>query len=164
MLSQHLPQWGVACPQVPEIGSVFHQSSCFGGFFCCFGLLGACFFDLCPFSGAMSVIHQPPPCCQCVVMVCWLLFIFVLSFDFGHCSLAWKISFVDHFLPYFRKLLFFFWAGGQSVQGTMLICPRGNCGNTTDNCQMSTNQVWSWWLVAQEPSSFLSVLWHGEAL
>jgi hypothetical protein len=31
-------------------------------------------------------------------------------------------------------------------------------------CQMSPKQVWSWRLVAWEPSCFLSVTWCGEAL
>jgi hypothetical protein len=38
--------------------------------FCCVGLLGACFFASCPFSGAQSEIYQPAPCCQCVMLVC----------------------------------------------------------------------------------------------
>jgi hypothetical protein len=31
-------------------------------------------------------------------------------------------------------------------------------------CQISPNLVWSWHLVAREPSCFLSVMWYGEAL
>jgi hypothetical protein len=38
--------------------------------FHCVGLLGACFFALCPFSGARSEIHQPALCCQRVMLVC----------------------------------------------------------------------------------------------
>jgi hypothetical protein len=30
--------------------------------------------------------------------------------------------------------------------------------------QMSLKQVWSWHLVAREPSCFLSVMWYGKAL
>jgi hypothetical protein len=60
---------------------------------------------LSPFSGARSVIHQPAPCCQCVVMVCWLFFNFAKLFDFGCCSLAQEMSFVDCCLPYFRQQL-----------------------------------------------------------
>jgi hypothetical protein len=30
-------------------------------------------------------------------------------------------------------------------------------------CQMSPRQVWSQPLVVQQPSCFLSVMWHGEA-
>jgi hypothetical protein len=42
-----------------------------------------------------SVIWSPAPCCQHVVMACWL-FNFAVSFDFGYCSLAQGMSFVDH--------------------------------------------------------------------
>jgi hypothetical protein len=31
-------------------------------------------------------------------------------------------------------------------------------------CSASPNQVWSWHLVAREPSCFLSLMWCGEAL
>jgi hypothetical protein len=51
-----------------------------------------------------EVIHQLAPCYQCIVMVCWLFFNFVVSFDFGCCSLAQEMSFVDCYLPYFRHL------------------------------------------------------------
>jgi hypothetical protein len=93
----------VCCPRVPEISSVDHQLSCLELGSHCVGLLGACFFVLPPFSGAMSVIFQLAPCCQCVVMVCWLFFNFAVSFDFGCCSLAQEMRFVDCYLPYFRQ-------------------------------------------------------------
>jgi hypothetical protein len=51
------------------------------------------------------VIHHPAPCCQHVVMVCCLLFNFAKLFDFGCCSLTQEMSFVDHYLPYFRQWL-----------------------------------------------------------
>jgi hypothetical protein len=62
----------------------------------------------------------------------------------------------------------FFWGGwGESVQGAVLVYPRGSWRNTVWHlmltclvCQMSPKQVWSrWW----QPSCFLSVMWHGEA-
>jgi hypothetical protein len=37
------------------------------------------------------------------MMVYWLFFNFVALFIFGCCSLAQEISFVDHYLPYFRQ-------------------------------------------------------------
>jgi hypothetical protein len=61
--------------------------------------------------------------------------------------------------------------GGQSVQGAMLVYPRGSCGNTTCHlfahlmvCWLSLKQVWSRCLAAREPSCLLSVTWRGEAL
>jgi hypothetical protein len=91
----------VACPQVLEISPVPHQLSCFGvGFLLCW-FTGGLFL----FSGTRLVIHQLVPCCQCVVMVCWLFFNFAVSFDFGCCSLAQEMSFVDCYLPYFRQRL-----------------------------------------------------------
>jgi hypothetical protein len=59
----------VCCPQVLEISFVAHQLSCFrvGFLLCCF--TGG-FFALPPFSWARSVICQPAPCSQCVMMVC----------------------------------------------------------------------------------------------
>jgi hypothetical protein len=38
-------------------------------------------------------------------MVCCLFFNFAVSFDFGCCSLAQEMSFVDCYLPYFRLQL-----------------------------------------------------------
>jgi hypothetical protein len=73
--------------------------------FFCVGLLGACFFASCPFSGSGSEINQPALCCQCVMLVCWLFFNFTTSFDFGCCSLAREMSFANHYLPYFRLWL-----------------------------------------------------------
>jgi hypothetical protein len=66
--------------------------------FCCVGFLGACFFASLTFSGARSEI------CQHVMLVCWLFLNFAVSFDFGFCSLI-QMSFVDHYLPYFRQWL-----------------------------------------------------------
>jgi hypothetical protein len=39
------------------------------------------------------------------MMVCWLFFNFAASLDFGCCSLAQEMSFVDCYLPYFRQCL-----------------------------------------------------------
>jgi hypothetical protein len=60
----------VCCSQVLEISCVVHQLSCFGvGFSLCL-ITGSRFFASPPFSGARSVIHQPVPCCQHVMIVC----------------------------------------------------------------------------------------------
>jgi hypothetical protein len=68
-------------------------------------LLVAYFFASFPFSGARSGIHQPAPCCQCVVMVHCLFFNFAEPFDFRCCLLAQEMSFVVHYLPCFRQWL-----------------------------------------------------------
>jgi hypothetical protein len=39
------------------------------------------------------------------MMVCLLLFNFATSFDFGCFSLSQEMSFVDHYLPYFKQWL-----------------------------------------------------------
>jgi hypothetical protein len=39
------------------------------------------------------------------LLVCWFFFNFATSFDFGCCSLAQEMSFVDHYMPYFRQWL-----------------------------------------------------------
>jgi hypothetical protein len=82
--------------------------------FHCVGLLGACFSASCPLSGARSEIPQLAFCCQCVMLVCWLFFNFGILSDFGCCSVAQEMSFVDCYLLYFRQrliiLLFFFCA------------------------------------------------------
>jgi hypothetical protein len=65
---------------------------------------------------------------------------------------------------------FFFFLQGrvQSVQGAMLIYPRDGCGSTTCclfTCwSASPKQVRSWCLVVWEPSWFLCITWHGEAM
>jgi hypothetical protein len=80
------------------ISSVIHQLSCFEvGFSLCL-ITGSHFFASPPFSGARSVLCQPAPCCQHVEMICWLLFNFAVLFDFGCCSLAQEMSFVDCYL------------------------------------------------------------------
>jgi hypothetical protein len=93
----------VACPQVPEISSVAHQPSCFGfGFLLCW-FTGGLFLCLSPFLwGKVSDSSASPqlsPCCDGLLLV----FQFAVLFDFGCCSLAQKMSFVDHYLPYFRQ-------------------------------------------------------------
>jgi hypothetical protein len=55
------------------------------------------------FSGARIVIRQLTPWCQHIVMICWLFFNFAVPFDFGYWSLAQEMSFVDHYLLYFRQ-------------------------------------------------------------
>jgi hypothetical protein len=50
--------------------ALWPTNSCLELGFHCVGLLGACFFALPPFSGARSVICQPAPCCQCVMLFC----------------------------------------------------------------------------------------------
>jgi hypothetical protein len=39
------------------------------------------------------------------MLACWLFFNFAALFDFRCCSLAQEMSFVDHYLPYFRQQL-----------------------------------------------------------
>jgi hypothetical protein len=92
-------------PQVQEISSVVYQLSYLEVPIHCTCLLGACFFASPPFSGARSVIRQSAPCYQNVVMVHCLFFNFAEPLDFGCCSLAQKMSFVVHYLPYFRQWL-----------------------------------------------------------
>jgi hypothetical protein len=93
------------CPQVPE--SALKSTSCpaleLGYCWAC--LLGACFFASPPFSRARSVICQLAPCYQHVVMACCLFLNFAEPVDFGCCSLDQEMSFVDHYLPYFRQWL-----------------------------------------------------------
>jgi hypothetical protein len=62
-------------------------------------------------------------------------------------------------------VFFFLQSRGQSVQGAILVYPRSICGNTVCCCwYVFPKQVWSWCLAVQEPSTFLSVMWGGEAL
>jgi hypothetical protein len=146
------------------------------------------------------------------------------TFDFGCCSLAQEMSFVDCYLPYFRQrlitglqsaLLPFQSLFTENCYGDQLlalpsfstvltiphplccvpfqflvhysvffcvgwgsVCPGGYAGLSQGwlweyhvmfvahllVCRMSPKQVWSWRLVAREPSCFLSVMWHREAL
>jgi predicted aconitase with swiveling domain len=47
------------------------------------------------------------------------------------------------------------WGRGNSVQGSMLIFPRGGCGSTTCAYLLtywSAKQIRSWCLAAREPS------------
>jgi hypothetical protein len=73
----------------------------------------------------------------------------------------------------FPCLLFRFFCrvGGQSVQGAMLVYPKGGWENTVCClfayllvCWMSPKQIWSRCLAVPEHSCFLSVMWPGEAL
>jgi hypothetical protein len=67
-------------------------------------------------------------------------------------------------------LLFsFLWGGGQSVQGDLLVYPRGGCGSTT--CHLFAHLLvcvshagLSQHLAVWESSWFLSVMCHGEVL
>jgi hypothetical protein len=176
-------------------------------------------------SGARSEICRQAPCCQRVMLVCWLFFSFAMSFDFGCCSVAQEWALWAAICPISGSglspaycqpfclcslcllkvhmemsslhltpspvqlehpaasascsfsapcLLFTFFvcgAEGQSVQWARLVYPRGGFGSTACClfahllvCWMSPKQFWSWCLAACEPSCFLSVMWHGEAL
>jgi hypothetical protein len=72
----------------------------------------------------------------------------------------------------FRDFFFFCRAGGgQSVQEAMLVYTKGGCGNITCHlfahllvCWMSPKEVSSQSLAAWEPSCFLGVTRHREAL
>jgi hypothetical protein len=158
------------------------------------------------------------------MLFCCLFFSSATSFDFGCCSLAQEMSFVDRYLLYFRQwlithplsahltfqplftlsshenqllapppfsgalraprpsavcsfsvpCLLFSCLGFFAVQGVSLY--RGLCWFIPGVavgihlfvhlliCWMSPKQVWSWRLAAQEPSCFLSVMWHRESL
>jgi hypothetical protein len=65
-------------------------------------LLGTSFFALHPLSGKSSEIRQLALCCYANLLT---VFNFPMSFDFGCCSLAQEMSFVDHYLPYFMQQL-----------------------------------------------------------
>jgi hypothetical protein len=87
------------------ISSVAHQLSCFGvGLSLCW-FTGGLFLCLAPCLWGKFSNLSAGSCCQHVVMVCWLFFNFAVSFDFGCCSLAHEMSFVDCYLPYFRHRL-----------------------------------------------------------
>jgi hypothetical protein len=76
------------------------------------------------------------------------------------------------FSPLFIIQFFFFFQGQGSVcPGGYAVLSQGGCGNTAYClfahllvCRMSPKQVWSWCLVAQEPSCFICVTWCGEIL
>jgi hypothetical protein len=76
------------------------------------------------------------------------------------------------FLFSFLFVIQFFLQGrAQSVQGAMLVYPKGGCGNTMCHlfvhllvCWMSPKQIWSQGLTEWESSCFLGVMWCGEAL
>jgi hypothetical protein len=74
------------------------------------------------------------------------------------------------FLVYYSVLFsFFLWGGGQSVQGLCWFIPGVDVGIPPAVCLLtcwsaSPKQVWCWCLEMREPSSFLSVIWCGEAL
>jgi hypothetical protein len=85
------------------------------------------------------------------------------------CLLWYVLVFSSLFIVQF---IFFFLQGRASVSlprgpcWFILEVSRGNCMTVGVHllvCQMSPKQVWSQHLVAQQPSSFLSVTWHGEA-
>jgi hypothetical protein len=85
------------------------------------------------------------------------------------CPLCY-VSFVFFFSCLFiiQFVSLFSLGGGQSVQGSLLICPRVVCGSTV--CRLahlvvcSPKQVRSWYLAAQEPSWFLHLMWSGDAI
>jgi hypothetical protein len=75
-----------------------------------------------------------------------------------------------HFLVY-SVFTFDFFAGGAVYPGSRAGLSQGLLGKYHVTlcaflfiCQISPNLVWSWHLVAREPSCFLSVMWYGEAL
>jgi hypothetical protein len=75
------------CPQVQEISSVFHQLFCFGvGFLLCL-FTGDLFLCLAPFLWGKSVICQPVPSCQCVVIV---------HYSFFFCRAFWLLVLLTH--------------------------------------------------------------------
>jgi hypothetical protein len=56
------------------------------------------------------------------------------------------------------------WGGDQTVQGALLVYPRGGCGNTSCHlfahllvCWISPKHVWSWHLVTQKRTHVFSV-------
>jgi hypothetical protein len=104
LLSQ-LPQWGVACLQVPKISSVVHQPSFFWvGFSLCW-FTGGLFLYLNPFLwGKVRDLSAGSLLSACYA-VCWLFFNFAMLFNFGCCSPAQKMTSVHHYLPYFRQWL-----------------------------------------------------------
>jgi hypothetical protein len=63
-------------------------------------------------------------------------------------------------------LLFFCWAGGQSVQGAMLIYPRGrpSAAYLLICWSVSPKQFRSQHLASSEPSCFPCITWPGEAM
>jgi hypothetical protein len=198
LLSQLLPQWGVACPQVPEISSVVHQQSCFCLVLFFWGkvsdplagsLLSACYAALliiCQFCNVIwlcmllsgsgdelcgllsdlfqAVAHHPPTVSPSVfpIFVYW---------KFGRrsapcfCPLLWWAQSTPpsllhvpfQFLVYYSLVLFcfvFLQARGQSVQGAILVYPRGGCGNTachlfaicwSAGCLSSRFRASFWW-------------------
>jgi hypothetical protein len=78
------------------------------------------------------------------------------------CTLCFSFS-APCLLFSFVVFWFFLQSGGQSVQGAMLVYPRGTAYLLT--CwSVSPKRVWSWCLVVWEPSCFLSVMWCGEAV
>jgi hypothetical protein len=68
-------------------------------------ITGGLFLCLTPFLWGKVSDPSAAPWCQLVVIVCWLFFHFAMSFDFGCCSLVQEMSFVDHYLSYFRQWL-----------------------------------------------------------
>jgi hypothetical protein len=82
-----------------RISSVAYQLSCFRvGFSLCL-ITGGLFLYLAPFSwGKVSDPSAGPllsACCDGLLII----FQFCSAFDFGCCSLAQEMSFVDHYLP-----------------------------------------------------------------
>jgi hypothetical protein len=191
-----LPQWGVVrCGSLSLHAILRFRTSALSSTscpalevaFCCACLLGTCLFALPPFSGTRSMICQPPPCCQCVVMVhclfcnfsepVWLWVLLTGSGDYFCGPLPTLLqavtypppavglsafpvicllivqteigsvppslsSVLSEFLPpllcarfqfvvYCSIFLSFFFWGGQSPQGDMLVFPRGGRKNIT---------------------------------
>jgi hypothetical protein len=73
------------------------------------------------------------------------------------------------FLVYYSVFFFFFAGWGQSLQGVCWFIPGvavwiPHSAYLLTCWSASPKQVWTWCLVAREPSCFLSILWSGEAL
>jgi hypothetical protein len=91
--------------QFPEISSVVHHLSCFSvGFLLCW-FTGGLFVCFTPFLWGKISDPPPRPLCLRVVMIDCLFFNFAEPFGFGCSSLIQEMTFIDHYLPYFRQWL-----------------------------------------------------------
>jgi hypothetical protein len=97
-----------------------------------------------PLFWAKSEVRQLALCFQHVMLVFWLFFNFAASFDFGYCSLTQDVSFVDHYLPYFRQ---------QLITGPLLALLPFQSLFTEDSCrdQLLTPPPFSSTLTASHP-------------
>jgi hypothetical protein len=132
---------------------------------------------ICPLSGSsLSPTHCWPFCLSslCLLKVHMEISSLLLPSSpvcLQHPAPSAACSISAPFLLFSFVFFFFCRVWGQSVQEAMLVYPRGGCGNNMCHLfahflarWMSPKKVWSWCLVAQESSCFLSVMWYGEAL